>query len=94
LVARYYGQSGKGDIIEDALKRMAQRVAESEPGCLLYQASRSPEKPDQFLLYEQYKDELALLGHRATPHFQELVEQTILPLLEKREREIYTLVVG
>jgi (4S)-4-hydroxy-5-phosphonooxypentane-2,3-dione isomerase len=94
LVARYYGKSGQGDAIEAGLKQMAPRVAVGEPGCKLYQASRSPENPDQFLLYEHYVDEAALLNHRETPHFKEIIEGTIIPLLEKREREMYTLVIG
>ena len=94
LVAHYYGKPGQGDEIEAALKRMAPRVAESEPGCKLYQACRSQENPDRFLLYELYVDEAALLNHRETPHFQQIIEGTIMPLLEKRERELYTLVVG
>ncbi|WP_069806224.1 putative quinol monooxygenase [Thermogemmatispora onikobensis] len=94
LVARYYGKPGQGDAIEAALKQMAPHVAASEPGCLLYHACRSQEHPDQFLLYEQYADEAALQQHRETEHYRQLVEGTILPLLEKRERDLYTLVVG
>ena len=94
LVAHYYGKPGQGDAIEAALKQMAPRVAEDEPGCKLYHASRSQENPDLFLLYEHYVDEAALLNHRETPHFKEIIEGTIMPLLEKRERELYTLAVG
>ena len=94
LVARYYGKLGQGDAIEAALKQMAPQVADSEPGCRLYHASRSQENPDLFLLYEHYVDEAALLNHRETPHFQKIIEGAIIPLLEKRERELYTLVVG
>jgi quinol monooxygenase YgiN len=94
LVARYYGKAGQGDAIEAALKQMAPLVAEHEPGCKLYQASRSQENPDQFLLYEHYVGEAALLSHRTTPHFQQIIEGTIIPMLEKRERELYTLAVG
>lgn len=94
LVARYYGKLGQGDVIEAALKQMVPLVAESEPGCKFYQASRSQENPDNFLLYEHYVDEAALLHHRETPHFQRIIEGTIIPLLEKRERELYTLAVG
>ena len=94
LVAHYYGKPGQGDTIEAALKQMAPRVAEDEPGCKLYQASRSQENPDLFLLYEHYVDEAALLNHRETPHFKEIIEGTIMPLLEKRERELYTLAVS
>ena len=94
LVAHYFGKTGQGDAIEAALKLMAPYVAQNEPGCKFYQASRSQEHPDQFLLYEQYVDEAALLSHRETPHFKEIIEGTIMPMLEKRERELYTLVVG
>jgi autoinducer 2-degrading protein len=94
LVARYHGKPGQGNAIETALKQMAPQVAESEPGCKLYHASRSQENPDLFLLYEQYMNEAALLNHRETPHFQKIIEGIIVPLLEKRERELYTLVIG
>ena len=94
LIARYYGKSGQGEAIEAALKRMTPLVVAQEPDCKLYQASRSQENPDHFVLYEQYVDEAALLHHRETSHFKEIVEGTILPLLEKRERELYTLVIG
>jgi quinol monooxygenase YgiN len=93
LVARYVGKSRRGDAIEAALRKMAPLVKEREPGCKLYQAARSQDNPDNFLLYEQYEDEAALLAHRDTPHFKEIIEDTILPLLEKRERELYTLVI-
>jgi quinol monooxygenase YgiN len=94
LIARYRGKPGHAGTIEAALQRMAPLVKENEPGCKLYQASRSQTDPDSFLLYEQYEDEAALLAHRETDHFKQIVEGTIAPLLEKRERELYTLVAG
>lgn len=39
-------------------------------------------------------DEPALVAHRETPHFKEIIEGIIVPLLEKREREIYEQVIG
>ena len=92
LVARYYAQAGQGDTIEAALKQMGQRVAADEPECKLYLPNRSQEHPDQFLMYEHYADEAALLAHRETPHFKEFIEGTVVPLLERREREVYTLI--
>jgi (4S)-4-hydroxy-5-phosphonooxypentane-2,3-dione isomerase len=94
LVAKYRGTPGSGDVILISLQKMAQLVTEREPGCFLYQASRSTEDPDSFLLYEQYTDENALIAHRQTAHFKEIIEGTILPLLEERQREIYNLVVA
>ncbi|HEY0602399.1 MAG TPA: putative quinol monooxygenase [Herpetosiphonaceae bacterium] len=94
LTAYYHGKAGQGDAIAAALQRMAPLVREREPGCTLYQASRSQDNPDLFLLYEQYEDEAALLAHHETPHFKEIIEDTLVPLLERRERQLYTPVVG
>jgi quinol monooxygenase YgiN len=93
LAAYYYGKPGTGDTVEENLRKMAVEVKKSEPGCAFYQASRSQENPDNFLLYEHYTDQEALEAHRTTPHFQSIIEGTIIPLLEKRERALYTLAV-
>jgi len=88
LLARYRVQPGNGDAVEAALQTMAVAVGRDEPGCLLYRAARSVEEPDVFVLYEEYVDEAALLAHRATPHFRDLIEGTVVPLLASREREV------
>ncbi len=93
LAAYYFGKPGTGDEIEANLKRMAPLVKANEPGCAFYQASRAQDNADNFLLYEHYVDEDALAAHRTTAHFQEIIEGTIIPLLEKRERALYTLAV-
>ena len=94
LVAKYHGKPGSGDAILNSLQQMAPLVKAQEPGCRLYQASRSTDDPDSFLLYEQYTDENALIAHRETAHFKEIIEANILPLLVERQREIYNLVVA
>lgn len=94
LVARYYAKAGLGDEVEAALRRMAPLVKAQEPGCALYQVSRSRDNADNFLLYEHYVDEVAFQDHRVTPHFKEIIEHTITPLLERRERELYTLAIS
>jgi autoinducer 2-degrading protein len=91
LVAMYHCQVGKGDEVEVQLKRMAPLVSQHEPGCALYHACRSKDNRDLFLLYEHYVDEAALQAHRETPHFKEIIEGTIIPVLEKRERFFYDL---
>jgi len=55
---------------------------------------RATENPDLFLLYEHYVNQAALEGHRNTPHFQEIIKGNIVPLLHKRERELYQSVVA
>jgi (4S)-4-hydroxy-5-phosphonooxypentane-2,3-dione isomerase len=94
LVAMYHCQAGKGDEVVAGLQRMAPLVKANEPGCALYQASRAQENPDLIMLYEHYVDQAALDAHRATPHFKEIIEGTIIPMLEKRERFFYDLVVS
>jgi (4S)-4-hydroxy-5-phosphonooxypentane-2,3-dione isomerase len=88
LLARYRARSGQGDLVEATLRRMAEAVRASEPACLVYRASRSLEDPDVFVLYEEYSNADALEAHRSTPHFKELIEETIVPVLESREREL------
>jgi autoinducer 2-degrading protein len=88
LLARYRAQPGRGDLVEATLRTMADEVAEHEPACLVYRASRSLEDPDVFVLYEEYEDEAALAAHRETAHFRDLIEGTIVPVLVSRDREI------
>jgi quinol monooxygenase YgiN len=90
LVARYHVRAGDGDEVEAALKEMAALVKEQEPDCVLYEVNRSQDDPDEFLLYERYRDDAALAAHRETSHFKTIVEGRILPLLERRERTFYT----
>ena len=42
--------------------------------------------PNTFVLFERYVDEAALEAHATSPHFQQLIVQQALPLLELRER--------
>ena len=88
LLARYHVEPGRGDEVETTLQKMAAAVARDEPGCVLYRAARSVEEPDVFVLYEEYVDEDALLAHRDTAHFRDLIEGTVVPMLTSREREI------
>ena len=94
LVARYQVKPGKAGEVLEALSRMAPLVKEREPGCKLYQVNRSREDPDHFLLYEQYVDQAAFEGHRTTLHFKEIIKEIVIPLLDKREREVYELVIA
>jgi quinol monooxygenase YgiN len=94
LTAKYFAKPGKGDEVEGLLRRMAPLVSANEPGCRLYHANRSADNADIFLLYEHYADQAALDAHRNTPHFKEIIEGAIVPLLEKRERELYQSVIA
>lgn len=94
LIARYYVQPGKAAIVEEALSRMAARVAADEPACVLYNASVSVDDENVYCLYEVYEDEAGLLAHRETAHFKEIIEGEVVPVLERREREVYRRILG
>jgi autoinducer 2-degrading protein len=94
LIARYYVIPGNAARVEDTLRKMAERVKADEPACLLYNANVDPENENLYCLYEVYENEDAVAAHRETPHFTEVIEGIIVPLLEKRERELYRQVIG
>ncbi|HTW98755.1 MAG TPA: putative quinol monooxygenase [Acidimicrobiales bacterium] len=88
VIANYRARSGSADEVAAAL---AHHVAATrrESGCLLFVASRSRDDTDSFVLLEQYVDEQAFEAHRASPHFEQYVIGTIVPLLEQRVFSFY-----
>jgi quinol monooxygenase YgiN len=47
-------------------------------------AGATVDDPRAFLLYERYTDEDAFQAHRRTPHFGDIIERQVAPLLEER----------
>jgi quinol monooxygenase YgiN len=93
LIAKYHVRDGHVDDVLKHLTAIKPLVEADEPGCVFYQVSRSVEDENLVLLYEHYTDEAALAAHRETPHFQEIIEGNVIPLLHSRERELFTLVI-
>lgn len=93
LIVTYRARPGQGDALEAALKRMGQMVKEHEPTCLLFQVGRSRTDRDLFHLHEVYRDDAALVAHRETPHFKEIVVGQARPLLAERVADECDLVV-
>jgi autoinducer 2-degrading protein len=94
LIARYQVVPGNAPLVEETLRKMAERVKADEPACLLYNANVDPENENLYCLYEVYENEDAVAAHRDTAHFKEFIEGIIVPVLEKRERELYRRVIG
>jgi quinol monooxygenase YgiN len=94
LVAKYTCKPGNRPKVLEQLKKIAPLVAATEPGCKFYQASISTENENLILLYEHYVDQAALAAHRETPHFKEIIEGTVIPMLDNRARELYELAVS
>lgn len=94
LVAKYHVKPGSIDKVLEGLRRMKTLVDRDEPACEFYQVSRSTEAENLLMLYEHYADQKALAAHRETPHFKSIIEGEIVPLLDKRERELYELQIA
>jgi quinol monooxygenase YgiN len=91
VVARWRPLDGQAAKVEAILRELKAAVR-AEPGNIEFIAHRSNEDPNEYLLYEQYKDEQAFLDHRRTVHFKTLVLERAVPLLEEREIKTLTIV--
>jgi quinol monooxygenase YgiN len=76
--------------LDEVLTHVAGLRAQSlaEPGCVGYEVFQSRTEPTTLMLVERYRDGAAAEAHRATPHFQDLVLERIVPLLTDRQVEI------
>jgi len=83
VVARYRARAGAGD---DVAAILAEHVVatRAEEGCLEFDAWRSVENEDEFVLIEKYRDEAAFESHRGSAHFKTYIEGQVLPLLIER----------
>jgi quinol monooxygenase YgiN len=88
IVARYQVRAGHGDEVALLLGPHI-AATRAEPGCLEFTALRSTEHPDAFVLYERYASREAFDAHRATPHFETIVQAKIVPLLDDRAFDFY-----
>lgn len=72
---------------EKVLELLGQVASETskEVGNVFYNVHVSISDPNTVVLWEAYTDEQAVEAHRASDHFQNIVIQQILPLLEQRE---------
>lgn len=56
-----------------------------EEGNLFYKIHQSNSDANTLVLFEGYINEAAVAQHRESVHYQDIVAQQIVPLLEKRE---------
>ena len=88
LAVKWAIKEGELDAVLDALGPLTEASRE-EPGCLLYQAHRSPDDPNVIFLYEQYADEAAYQAHAESEHFNRHAIGDIFNRTESRDRAIY-----
>jgi quinol monooxygenase YgiN/quercetin dioxygenase-like cupin family protein len=63
------GRPGKGDELERELLALT-APTRAEAGTLRYDLYRSKANPDEFVRFEEWRDESALEAHKRTPHLQ------------------------
>ena len=57
----------------------------AETGNLLYRVHQATDDPTILYLYEVYQDAEAIEFHKASAHYQSIVAEKIIPLLDERE---------
>ncbi|WP_127497582.1 putative quinol monooxygenase [Paenibacillus glycanilyticus] len=87
IVAILKARPGTERQLRDELLKVA-APSRAEEGCVDYILHNSPEHPEQYVLYENWKDEDALQAHLASSHYQEYRRSTEAWLAS---REVYRL---
>jgi quinol monooxygenase YgiN len=85
LAVTWTAQAGNEEEVRELLRQLGE-ASRREPGVINYTTHVDPENPREFFIYEMYHDADGLEAHQQTAHFQELVLQRAIPLLESRVR--------
>lgn len=88
VIARYAVSAGREAEVSALLTRLAE-ASRAEPGNLAFVAYRSLDDDRDVVLLERYASPDAFAEHRASAHFQDLVLDRIVPLLDSRVVETY-----
>lgn len=83
VFATWKAKAGQLDAVLAALPGLV-AASRAEPGCLFFRVHRVDAEPDTLVLFEGYRDAVALAAHRDTAHFQTTVLGRIVPLLASR----------
>lgn len=70
VVATLRVQDGKGEEFEAVFKDLMAQVKANEPGCLVYQLTKSRTEPGAYKVLELYANEDALKAHGQTEYFK------------------------
>ncbi len=72
----------------EALLRELRDTSRKEAGVAGFDVARSRERPNVFVLWEQYRDAAAQETHMASEHFKRLVLEGVRPLAQQRAAEL------
>ncbi|MBL0743008.1 putative quinol monooxygenase [Chryseolinea lacunae] len=84
VFAKWRVKEGQLQTVLTLLKEVSEKSTK-EAGNLVYKVYQSNADANTILLFEGYADEEAVTRHRESEHFQKLVVEKIVPLLENRE---------
>ncbi len=69
VTVTFDAQAGQADSLASLLLEQAQNSLQNEVDCLRFDVARNTENPQQFFLYEIYRDAAAFAAHLETEHF-------------------------
>ena len=70
VVATLTVADGKGSDLEKVFGDLAAKVKANEPGCLMYQLTKSRTEPNVYKVLELYASDEALKHHGSTDYFK------------------------
>ncbi len=70
IVATIKVAEGKNAEFEGVFTALAKQVRANEPGCLMYQLTKSRSDPNTYKVLELYKDQAAVDHHGGTEYFK------------------------
>lgn len=85
LAVDWVAKPGNEGQVREILQKLGV-ASRQEPGVITYTTHENPENPCEFFIYEKYHDIAGLEAHQETEHFQTMVLQQAIPLLESRVR--------
>ncbi len=85
LAVSWTAKPGNEQRVREILQELGEK-SRAEPGVITYTTHVDPDNPCEFFIYEKYHDAAGLEAHQQTEHFQQLVLQEAIPLLESRIR--------
>lgn len=88
LAVTWMAKAGSEAQVVEVFTQLSE-ASRKEPGCVMYQVHRHKTDPRRFFIYEQYKDDVALEAHRASPHFLQLAKKELPKLGDRVEGNLF-----
>ncbi len=89
LAVNWTAKPGNEARVREILEQLGE-ASRQEPGVLTYTTHVDPDNPCEFFIYEMYQDASGFEAHQQSTHFQQLVLEQAIPLLESRVRRQFT----